>query len=138
MQSACWLCDGCFCVLSCSLTSDEVRKLYREGGAEANESTDIVFLSRQVSRLLRLPEPQLSRFEVAERRYAGFVLHTLKVRIHQETFCLKKKVKMANCYLKKVAFDFEIGRRCWSWTAAALCGQSCVLQLKEPCCFTRQ
>lgn len=39
------------CVLSCSLTSDEVRKLYWKGGAEANESTDIVFLSRQVSEL---------------------------------------------------------------------------------------
>lgn len=36
-------------VLSCSLTSDEVRKLYWKGGAEANESTDIVFLSREVS-----------------------------------------------------------------------------------------
>ncbi|XP_029297367.1 uridine diphosphate glucose pyrophosphatase NUDT22 [Cottoperca gobio] len=32
--------------VSCSLTSDEVRKLYWEGGAEAHESTDIVFLSR--------------------------------------------------------------------------------------------
>lgn len=37
------------CVLSCSLTSAEVRKLYWKGGAEASESTDIVFLSRQVS-----------------------------------------------------------------------------------------
>lgn len=35
-------------ILSCSLTSDEVRKLYWKGGAEANESTDIVFLRRQV------------------------------------------------------------------------------------------
>lgn len=33
--------------VSCSLTSDEVRKLYWKGGAEANESTDIVFLSRE-------------------------------------------------------------------------------------------
>ncbi|XP_029368193.1 uridine diphosphate glucose pyrophosphatase NUDT22 [Echeneis naucrates] len=33
--------------VSCSLTSDEVRKLYWEGGAEAHESTDIVFLSRR-------------------------------------------------------------------------------------------
>uniref|UniRef100_A0A1A8M1G2 Nudix (Nucleoside diphosphate linked moiety X)-type motif 22 n=1 Tax=Nothobranchius pienaari TaxID=704102 RepID=A0A1A8M1G2_9TELE len=32
--------------VSCSLTSDEVRKLYWKGGAEANESTDVVFLSR--------------------------------------------------------------------------------------------
>ncbi|XP_039976096.1 uridine diphosphate glucose pyrophosphatase NUDT22 isoform X2 [Xiphias gladius] len=32
--------------VSCSLTSDEVRKLYWEGGAEAHESTDIIFLSR--------------------------------------------------------------------------------------------
>ncbi|XP_015234844.1 PREDICTED: nucleoside diphosphate-linked moiety X motif 22 [Cyprinodon variegatus] len=32
--------------ISCSLSSDEVRKLYWEGGAEANESTDVVFLSR--------------------------------------------------------------------------------------------
>ncbi|XP_022615852.1 nucleoside diphosphate-linked moiety X motif 22 [Seriola dumerili] len=32
--------------VSCSLTSDEVRKLYWKGGAEAHESTDIVFLSR--------------------------------------------------------------------------------------------
>lgn len=32
--------------ISCSLTSDEVRKLYWKGGAEAHESTDIVFLSR--------------------------------------------------------------------------------------------
>ncbi|XP_019109029.2 uridine diphosphate glucose pyrophosphatase NUDT22 [Larimichthys crocea] len=31
--------------VSCSLMSDEVRKLYWKGGAEANESTDIVFLS---------------------------------------------------------------------------------------------
>uniref|UniRef100_A0A8C5E3L1 Nudix (nucleoside diphosphate linked moiety X)-type motif 22 n=1 Tax=Gouania willdenowi TaxID=441366 RepID=A0A8C5E3L1_GOUWI len=33
----------------CSLTSDEVRSLYWKGGAEAHESTDIVFLSRTVS-----------------------------------------------------------------------------------------
>uniref|UniRef100_A0A8C5G565 Nudix (nucleoside diphosphate linked moiety X)-type motif 22 n=1 Tax=Gouania willdenowi TaxID=441366 RepID=A0A8C5G565_GOUWI len=32
--------------VSCSLTSDEVRSLYWKGGAEAHESTDIVFLSR--------------------------------------------------------------------------------------------
>lgn len=32
--------------ISCSLTSDEVRKLYWKGGAEAHESTDIVFLSK--------------------------------------------------------------------------------------------
>ncbi|KAI9514699.1 hypothetical protein NQZ68_031587 [Dissostichus eleginoides] len=32
--------------VSCSLTSDEVRKLYWKGGAEAHESTDIVFLGR--------------------------------------------------------------------------------------------
>ncbi|KAM9356837.1 uridine diphosphate glucose pyrophosphatase NUDT22 [Symphorus nematophorus] len=32
--------------VSCSLTSEEVRKLYWKGGAEAHESTDIVFLSR--------------------------------------------------------------------------------------------
>lgn len=32
--------------VSCSLTSDEVRELYWKGGAEAHESTDIVFLSR--------------------------------------------------------------------------------------------
>lgn len=31
--------------VSCSLTSDEVRKLYWKGGAEAHESTDIIFLS---------------------------------------------------------------------------------------------
>uniref|UniRef100_A0A8C5E357 Nudix (nucleoside diphosphate linked moiety X)-type motif 22 n=1 Tax=Gouania willdenowi TaxID=441366 RepID=A0A8C5E357_GOUWI len=35
--------------VSCSLTSDEVRSLYWKGGAEAHESTDIVFLSRTVS-----------------------------------------------------------------------------------------
>ncbi|CAL8356784.1 unnamed protein product [Merluccius merluccius] len=33
--------------VSCSLTSEEVRELYWRGGAEANESTDIVFLSRK-------------------------------------------------------------------------------------------
>ncbi|XP_012711498.2 uridine diphosphate glucose pyrophosphatase NUDT22 [Fundulus heteroclitus] len=32
--------------ISCSLSSDEVRRLYWKGGAEANESTDVVFLSR--------------------------------------------------------------------------------------------
>ncbi|XP_070692758.1 uridine diphosphate glucose pyrophosphatase NUDT22 [Pempheris klunzingeri] len=32
--------------VSCSLTSDEIRKLYWKGGAEASESTDIVFLNR--------------------------------------------------------------------------------------------
>lgn len=37
------------CVLSCSLTSKEVQELYWKGGAEANESTDVVFLSRAVS-----------------------------------------------------------------------------------------
>nr|XP_046261282.1 uridine diphosphate glucose pyrophosphatase NUDT22 [Scatophagus argus] len=31
--------------VSCSLTSDEVRKLYWKGGAEAHESTDIAFVS---------------------------------------------------------------------------------------------
>ena len=35
-------------ICSCSLTSEEVRELYWRGGAEANESTDIVFLSRKV------------------------------------------------------------------------------------------
>lgn len=48
----CLQCGGCFCVLSCSLTSDDVRRLYWKGGAEASESTDIVFLSQQVSGLL--------------------------------------------------------------------------------------
>lgn len=38
-------------MLSCSLTSDEVTKLYWKGGAEANESTDIVFLSKEVRSL---------------------------------------------------------------------------------------
>ncbi|XP_068614465.1 uridine diphosphate glucose pyrophosphatase NUDT22-like [Brachionichthys hirsutus] len=33
--------------VSCSLTSDDVRRLYWKGGAEAHESTDIVFLSRR-------------------------------------------------------------------------------------------
>ncbi|XP_051907463.1 uridine diphosphate glucose pyrophosphatase NUDT22 isoform X1 [Hippocampus zosterae] len=32
--------------ISCSLSSDKIRELYWKGGAEANESTDIVFLSR--------------------------------------------------------------------------------------------
>ncbi|XP_008302343.1 uridine diphosphate glucose pyrophosphatase NUDT22 [Stegastes partitus] len=32
--------------VSCSLTSDEVRKFYWKGGAEAHESTDVVFVSR--------------------------------------------------------------------------------------------
>uniref|UniRef100_A0A1A7W8F7 Nudix (Nucleoside diphosphate linked moiety X)-type motif 22 n=1 Tax=Iconisemion striatum TaxID=60296 RepID=A0A1A7W8F7_9TELE len=32
--------------VSCSLTSDEVRELYWKGGAEANESTDVVFISK--------------------------------------------------------------------------------------------
>ncbi|XP_020562144.1 nucleoside diphosphate-linked moiety X motif 22 isoform X3 [Oryzias latipes] len=32
--------------VSCSLTSKEVQELYWKGGAEANESTDVVFLSR--------------------------------------------------------------------------------------------
>ena len=29
-------------------------------------------------------------------------------------------------------------RKCCSWTGAALCGRSCVLRLKEPCCFIRR
>lgn len=33
--------------VSCSLTSAEVRNLYLKGGAEAHESTDVVFLSRK-------------------------------------------------------------------------------------------
>ncbi|XP_029967124.1 uridine diphosphate glucose pyrophosphatase NUDT22 isoform X2 [Salarias fasciatus] len=33
--------------VSCSLTSDEVRSLYWEGGPEAHESTDIIFFSRK-------------------------------------------------------------------------------------------
>lgn len=33
--------------VSCSLTSDEVRNLYWKGGAEAHESTDIVFFSKK-------------------------------------------------------------------------------------------
>ncbi|KAM3613330.1 uncharacterized protein V6R79_024341 [Siganus canaliculatus] len=33
--------------VSCSLTSEEVRELYWKGGAEAHESTDIVFVSRK-------------------------------------------------------------------------------------------
>ncbi|XP_057706779.1 uridine diphosphate glucose pyrophosphatase NUDT22 isoform X2 [Corythoichthys intestinalis] len=38
--------------ISCSLSSDQVRELYWKGGAEASESTDIVFLScTEMSRL---------------------------------------------------------------------------------------
>ncbi|XP_068182368.1 uridine diphosphate glucose pyrophosphatase NUDT22 [Antennarius striatus] len=33
--------------VSCSMTSNDVRRLYWKGGAEAQESTDIVFLSRR-------------------------------------------------------------------------------------------
>ncbi|KAM6923757.1 uridine diphosphate glucose pyrophosphatase NUDT22 [Xenentodon cancila] len=33
--------------VSCSMSSDEVRKLYWKGGAEASESTDVIFLSRK-------------------------------------------------------------------------------------------
>lgn len=33
--------------ISCSLTSDQVKSLYLKGGAEANESTDIIFVSRK-------------------------------------------------------------------------------------------
>uniref|UniRef100_A0A3Q2Z913 Nudix (nucleoside diphosphate linked moiety X)-type motif 22 n=1 Tax=Hippocampus comes TaxID=109280 RepID=A0A3Q2Z913_HIPCM len=33
--------------ISCSLSSDKIRELYWKGGAEANESTDIVFLTAQ-------------------------------------------------------------------------------------------
>lgn len=43
----------CLCVLSCSLSSDKVRTLYWKGGAEANESTDVVFLSTTVSSALK-------------------------------------------------------------------------------------
>uniref|UniRef100_A0A3Q3JQ55 Nudix hydrolase domain-containing protein n=2 Tax=Monopterus albus TaxID=43700 RepID=A0A3Q3JQ55_MONAL len=43
--------------VSCSLTSDEVRKLYWKGGAEASESTDIVFLSRTEVRQLNRSSP---------------------------------------------------------------------------------
>ena len=39
-------------ICSCSLTSEEVRELYWRGGAEANESTDIVFLSTKVGDLI--------------------------------------------------------------------------------------
>lgn len=45
------------CVLSCSLTSNEVRKLYWKGGAEANESTDVVFLSRTEALQLNRSSP---------------------------------------------------------------------------------
>ncbi|KAM9741758.1 uridine diphosphate glucose pyrophosphatase NUDT22 isoform 1-T1 [Menidia menidia] len=43
--------------VSCSLTSDDVRKLYWKGGAEANESTDVVFLSRTEALLLNRSSP---------------------------------------------------------------------------------
>lgn len=33
--------------ISCSLTSDQVKNLYLKGGAEANESTDIIFVSKK-------------------------------------------------------------------------------------------
>uniref|UniRef100_A0A3B4AYB2 Uncharacterized protein n=1 Tax=Periophthalmus magnuspinnatus TaxID=409849 RepID=A0A3B4AYB2_9GOBI len=33
--------------ISCSLTSDQVKRLYLKGGAEANESTDIIFVSKK-------------------------------------------------------------------------------------------
>lgn len=33
--------------ISCSLTSDQIKTLYLKGGAEANESTDIIFLSKK-------------------------------------------------------------------------------------------
>lgn len=33
--------------ISCSLTSDQVKSLYLKGGAEANESTDIIFVSKK-------------------------------------------------------------------------------------------
>ena len=43
------------------MTSEEVRELYWRGGAEANESTDIVFLSTKVGDLIH-------------HKYIGFVL----------------------------------------------------------------
>uniref|UniRef100_A0A3B5L1T2 Uncharacterized protein n=1 Tax=Xiphophorus couchianus TaxID=32473 RepID=A0A3B5L1T2_9TELE len=43
--------------ISCSLSSDEVRTLYWKGGAEANESTDVVFLSTTVSSALKSEVP---------------------------------------------------------------------------------
>uniref|UniRef100_A0A8C9VQE6 Nudix (nucleoside diphosphate linked moiety X)-type motif 22 n=1 Tax=Scleropages formosus TaxID=113540 RepID=A0A8C9VQE6_SCLFO len=38
--------------VSCSLTSKEVKKLYWEGGPEASESTDIIFLNKEVKRIV--------------------------------------------------------------------------------------
>ncbi|KAM4733089.1 uridine diphosphate glucose pyrophosphatase NUDT22 [Anableps anableps] len=43
--------------ISCSLSSDEVRKLYWKGGAEANESTDVVFLSTTEVKQLNRSSP---------------------------------------------------------------------------------
>ncbi|XP_061128478.1 uridine diphosphate glucose pyrophosphatase NUDT22 [Syngnathus typhle] len=46
--------------ISCSLSSDKVRELYWKGGAEANESTDIVFLSRAETLRLNGSSPMWS------------------------------------------------------------------------------
>ncbi|KAM9849922.1 uridine diphosphate glucose pyrophosphatase NUDT22 [Aulostomus maculatus] len=43
--------------VSCSLTSDEVRKLYWKGGPEAHESTDIIFISRTEMMQLDMSSP---------------------------------------------------------------------------------
>ena len=128
-------------VLSCSLTSDEVRKLYWKGGAEAHESTDIVFLSKTVCKL------QLQMYNCLHRNS--------RMSFHCFGNCIRRKVEFLTRCRKKVVFQMMgfkvnhsdnwhfigivcvLNRRCCSWTGAALSGRSCVPQLKEPCYFIR-
>ncbi|XP_036932677.1 uridine diphosphate glucose pyrophosphatase NUDT22 isoform X3 [Acanthopagrus latus] len=66
--------------VSCSLTGDEVTKLYWKGGAEANESTDIVFLSREEVMQLNTSSPLWSELCPSAK---GAVLLYQKVKPEQ-------------------------------------------------------
>ncbi|XP_053735550.1 uridine diphosphate glucose pyrophosphatase NUDT22 [Synchiropus splendidus] len=68
--------------VSCSLTSDEVRTLYWQGGAEAHESTDIVFITTGEMLHLDLNIPLWAEMCPSAK---GAVLLFQKVRPDRET-----------------------------------------------------
>ena len=95
-------------IYSCSLTSEEVRELYWRGGAEANESTDIVFLSTKA-------------------RDRIHHLHTYWISL-----CIL--LEMCSFFIVFCLFLVQQCRSCCSWTAPGLCGQSCVRRPRELSC----
>lgn len=84
--------------------------------------------------------PQISSFS-ADR----WVIHPYCCGVACSTHCITggKQYAKGQDWAKYLTTTYTVKstvvicRRCCSWTGAAPCGRSCVLQLKEPCCCIR-